>query len=202
MKSALEDSRVIEKLAPEMGGVFSNIDLRTLFNQDSPVLFHRRIRLFEEHNILRRFKKGIYVTPEYNAEMLAGRIYPGSYISMGSALAKEMYIGSIPAKTVYSVKTGRNRIFSGPDVTLSYFGISPRLVFGVHSEKGIRYAVAEKAFLDTLYYFQKGRKFSFDIFSDIDISRLDKSLIISWLDRYKNPRFKTFAQGVLSGGNL
>jgi hypothetical protein len=44
-------------------------------------------------------------------------------------------------------------------------------------EDGIRYASAEKAFVDTLYFYQKGEQFPFDPFSDINMSLLNITVI-------------------------
>ena len=55
-------------------------------------------------------------------------------------------------------------------------------------------ATKEKAFLDTLYFYQKGTRFYFDIYSDIDISQLDRSIIFKYLKSYKNPKFIKFVK--------
>jgi hypothetical protein len=148
---------------------------------------------------LARFKRGFYVTEPFNLEVLAQRLYPDSYVSLGTVLARRLLIGSVPAKTVYAVKTGRNRAFISAFGNLIYCGIARRLVFGFEYENGVRYATAEKAFLDTLYFYQKGFRFSFNIFGDMDISRVDKEKVKTFLKQYKNPKFITFVKGVLSG---
>jgi hypothetical protein len=180
-----------------MGGVFSINDLRNLFNQTNDVLLHREIKNLEGENILVRFRKGFYVTKQYNPELLACRIYPESYISCGTVLAKQLIIGSIPSKTIYAVKIGRNKEFEGLGFRIHYFGIKPELLFEITFEDGIRYASAEKAFVDTLYFYQKGEKFSFDPFSDINISLLNREKIERILDHYSNPRFKSFVKGMI-----
>lgn len=199
MNSLIEGYRLIEKNAPLMGGVFSLSDLRILFGKDNPVLLHRRIRIFEENGVLSRFHRGFYVTSACNLEALSARIYPDSYISFGNVLAREMLIGSIPAKTVYSVKNGRGRIFEGPCGKLVYLGIAPHLMAGFRREKNLCFALPEKAFLDVLYFYQKGRKFSFDPFSDVDCSRLNGDILDDLLLKYRNPKFVSFVRGVLSG---
>jgi hypothetical protein len=110
-----------------------------------------------------------------------------------------LLIGSIPAKTVYAVKKGRNRAFYSPAGNLVYCGIAANLLFGYEYENGRRYASAEKAFLDTLYFYQKGFHFSFNIFEDINITNLDTAKTRFLLKKYKNPKFITFVKGVISG---
>lgn len=195
----LKNYTLLQKWASEVRGVFTINDLRNLFNQPNDVLLYRQIRTFEKEGILSRFKKGFYITDSFDPEILTCRMYHDAYISLGTVLAKQLLIGSVPKKTTYAVKTGRTRIFSGSGITISYYEITPELMFGYTTENGIRQATAEKAFLDTLYFYQKGRKFSFDIYSDIDRSRLDVERIISWLPKYKNQKFISFVKGMLNG---
>jgi hypothetical protein len=187
---------MVQKTAPSMGGVFSINDLRNLFNQTNDVLLHREINSLEKEHILRRFRKGFYISEQFNPEQLACRIYPDSYISCGTVLAKNLIIGSIPSKTIYAVKTGRNKEFTGFGLRVHYFGIKSELMFDITIENGIRYASAEKAFVDTLYFYQKGERFSFDPFSDVNISMLNKKKITAILDHYRNPRFVSFVEGI------
>jgi hypothetical protein len=186
--------------ASRMGGVFFINDLKNLFNHDSEVQLYRRIIVFEKSGVLQRIKQGFYVTENFDPELLACRIYPDSYISFGNILAKELIIGSVPEKTIYLVKAGRNKLFTSPTVTLVYFGTAQDFQFGSINRNGKRYATPEKAFLDILYFYQKGHTFSFDIFNDIDISRLDTKKIESWLKHYKNPNYISFVKGVISAG--
>ena len=199
MNNRVGDYRLIEKWSSPMGGVFSLSDLKNLFNEKTPLLLHRRVRALVILGVLARFKREFYVTEKFNLETLSQRLYPDSYISLGTVLARHLLIGSIPAKTIYAVKTGRNRIFSSTVGNLVYCGIAPHLMFAFAYENGIRYATAEKAFLDTLYFYQKGFRFSFNIFEDIDVSPLDMKKIRGLLKRYRNPKFVTFVKGVLSG---
>ena len=191
-----EDIHLLQKFESVMSGVFSINDLRNLFNESNNVLLHRRINSLEKSGFLSRFKQGFYVTEHYNLLALACRIYPESYISLGTILAENLLIGSIPAKTVYAVKPGRAKEFTNRDMTFKYMGIQPELIFGIERKNGISRALPEKAFLDTLYFYQKGL-LSFNIYMDIDTSKLDSQKILQWLEKYKNPKFKTFVEGIL-----
>jgi hypothetical protein len=189
--------KLVQKTSPSMGGVFSINDLRNLFNQTNDVLLHREIQNLENEHIVRRFRQGFYVSEQFNPDLLTCRIYPDAYISCGTVLAKKLVIGSIPSKTIYAVKVGRNKDFTGFGIRLHYFGIKPELVFDINVENGIRYASAEKAFVDTLYFYQKGEQFSFDPFSDINITLLNKEKIVAILDHFQNPRFVSFVKGMI-----
>ena len=191
-----------EKWSADMGGVYSLSDLRNLLNETNPVSLFRRIKPLEQEGVLRRFIRGYYVCRSFNPYVLCSRIYPKSYLSLTTVLAQELMIGQVPSRTIYAVKTGKKRVFSSIGYTLLYFGITPGLLFGYEGKKGIRTATPEKAFLDTLYFYQKGAPFTFDIYQDLDISKLNRTTILSMLERYKNPRFVSFAKGYLDGIDL
>ncbi|MBI5543929.1 MAG: hypothetical protein HY901_08590 [Deltaproteobacteria bacterium] len=197
MNILLKEVRLIERWSPKMGGVFSVSDLKSLFNQDNLAILKRRVDRLAAEGVLARFCRGIYTTPKYDADTLASRVSPHSYVSLGTVLARELMIGSIPAHTLSSVKIGRTRTFEGPSLTLVYLGLAEHLFFGFRRERGIQAATPEKALLDTLYFHQRGHAFSFDIFSDIDVSRVDRRLLESYLEKYRNPRFVRFVEGYL-----
>jgi len=180
-----------------MGGVFSIGDLQNLFNENNPVLLNRRIRSLIQEQILQRFKREFYITEQCNMEILSQRIYEDSYISLGSACARHFLIGSVPSKTVYAVKSGKNRIFQSAIGTILFCGIAKHLLFGFEYENGIRYADAEKAVLDVLYFHTKGFRFSFNIFTDIAFSQLSREKITAYLKKYKNPKYVSYVKGVL-----
>ncbi|MBL8026253.1 MAG: hypothetical protein JNL74_07570 [Fibrobacteres bacterium] len=197
MKYGINDALIIEKWAPSMNGVFTLSDLKNLLNEKTSVIFYRRVRLMIKSAILRQFIRGIFVTKNYSKEILAMRINEKSYISLGSSLSKSLVIGSIPDKKIYTIKTGRNRVYSDGMFTVAAFGISSHLYFGFKTENEINIATPEKAFLDTLFFYTKGYKFSFDIFSDIDTTTLNRKLINEYLKKYRNSRFQTFVKGYL-----
>lgn len=198
MKYLFEEYQLIEKNTQLMRGVFSLSDLRIIFGCDDPVMLNRRIRRFEEEKLLTRFCRGYYIGKDFNLEALAARIYPDCCISFGNVLAHEAIIGSVPAKTVYAIKTGHPRKFAGPGATIVYFSIAPHMLTGFRFENSIRYAVPEKALLDTLYFYQKGSRFSFDLFSDIDRSRFDRAVVADLLKKYRNPKFVSFVKGYMA----
>jgi len=201
MKRVLKDIQLLKKYSPEMGGVFSTGDLERLFNQNNKVLLFRRLKELEEALFLRRFVRGFYVSPDFNRDVLCMRINPDSYISLGTILAKNMVIGSVPQKTLYAVKLGKSREYKGYNLTIKYCGISESLFFGYNLEENIRVATVEKALLDTLYFYQKGYAFSFNIYEDIETSVIDKSTMLKMLEKYNNPRFYAFVKGYINDRN-
>ncbi len=112
-----------------------------------------------------------------------------------------MLIGSVPEKTLYSIKTGKSRTYSNKNLNIVFLGIKQELFFGFNYVNGVAFASPEKAFLDTLYYYQKGQRFSFDIFSDINTSKLNQNLIDKYLEKYKNPKFVSFVKGYLKNAD-
>lgn len=206
MKIALETIEEFQKLAPMHRGVFTTQDLANLFLTQDTIQLKRRLKPLIDAKMLFRFCRGFYVTKEFNLEWLSQRIFPNSAISFGNVLSKEMLIGSIPQKTVYAVKIGKTRIYKSPLGQVVHFGFSSReassLWFGYDVFKdGIRYADKEKAFLDTLYFYQSGNKFSFDVYSDINLKLLNQKKLSKYLSAYKNPKFRKFAEGVIHGSN-
>jgi len=198
MKKALQDFRLLQKWSPKMGGVFSASDLATLFNESNPVVLNRRIGYLEKQRVLSRFIRGYYTAGDFDAEVLSARLNKNSYISLGTVLAQELIIGSVPARTLYAVKTGRSRLYRKDSLTLRYLGIAPYLFSGFENRNGVNIATPEKAFLDVLYFYQKGQRFSFNIYTDIAVSRLDRRKIMALLKKYKNPRFVAFVKGYLN----
>lgn len=197
MNDILFFNSLITKYSEVQKGVFTIGDLKTLFNDFNDLSLFRKINKLVENDILKKFFRGYYITPEYNIEHLSSVICEESYISLNTILAKEMIIGSIPKFRLSCVKLGRNREYKNEEVTIKYFSISDQLFFGYKKIEGINYALKEKAFLDTLYFYQKGNKFSFNIFQDINIEKLNLDLITYYLKEYKNPRFVSFVKGYL-----
>jgi hypothetical protein len=197
MNRALNDANLVRKYAPSMGGVFSTGDLCALLDEATPVLLHRRVNALVEGAVVARFSRGVYVSPDFDPGVLASRIIDRCYLSLGTVLARELMIGSVPARTVYAVRVGRNRTFAGPGLTIEYVGIDESLFFGYEAHEAVRYATPEKALLDTLYFHLRGRRFSFDIYQDIDIARIDRGRVREWLTRYRNPRYVSFVKGYL-----
>lgn len=187
-------------LSPKHRGVFTIHDLMNLFLATRPVELQQKIKPFLKSGVLFRFCRGFYVTKDFDLETLSQKISPGSAISFGSVLAKELLIGSVPQKCVYAAKVGTSRVYNSQLGRVVHLGFSESLWFGYSKwRRFVRYADKEKAFLDTLYFYQRGYKFSFNVYSDIQIDRLNLKVLESYLKRYKNRRFRKFVEGILHG---
>lgn len=197
MSRAYTDSKAVEKWAGEFRGVFSTADLRNLLDGVNEVTFFRRLKALRSLGVIRRFSRCFYITESFDLEALSARINPESCISFGNVLAKDLIIGSAPANTVTAVKCGRTRRYLSDAGNVVHLGIAPHLMFGYTFRNGIRYADNEKALIDTLYYCRKGRRFSFDVYTDVNFALLNRARIDNYLKRYRNPRFVKFVKGVL-----
>lgn len=193
----LTDVRTIERLAQAQRGVFSTADLRTALAERHPAAFVRRVRGLTEVGVLRRFVRGWYVSEEFDLFTLSQRLSPAATVSFGAVLSRDLLIGTRPERRVTSTKPGPRRTYQGLGVEVVHLSIAAHLDFGWTLVDGVRWADPEKAVLDALYFHLRGRRYVFDIYSDIDYRRLDARRLRDYLSRYRNPRFVAFARRLL-----
>lgn len=191
------DARAVERVARAQHGVFTKADLQTLLAVPHPAAFVRRVVALEQDGVLRRFCRGFYVTEVFDLPTLSQRLAPRSYVSFGTVLARELLIGSRPERQLIAAKVGRGRTYVGLGYEIVHLHIAVHLDFGHSAIAGVQFADAEKAVLDVLYYHLRGRRYTFDVYSDIDFARLDRRRLGSYLKRYRNPKFVAFARDVL-----
>lgn len=191
------DAELVERVRVAQRGVFTKADLQVLLGERHSAAFTRRVRALVEVGVLRRFVRGIYVHREFDLPTLSQRLAPDSYASFGTVLARQLVIGTRPERQLLAAKPGRAHVYRGLDVEIVHLHIAPHLDFGHAVEHGVRWADAEKAVLDTLYFHLRGRRYPFDIYSDLDVTRLDQERLKAYLARYRNPKFVAFAAGVL-----
>ena len=196
----IEDSKLVNRLAREQGGVFTTVDLRTALAEPHASEFGRRLRALQKHGVLSRFTRGFYVTEPFELPVLSQRIAPGSCISFETILARELVIGPKPIHRIVATKIGRTRRYANGGFEIEHLGISPQLMFGNELADGVRYANVEKAVLDTLYFHLRGRRYSFDIYSDMNLTQLDRDRLRGYLEHYRNPKFVAFATRILELG--
>lgn len=199
MNNLLKSAEAIRRVAEDMRGVFSLSDLRNLLGPAHKHTLYRALQRLQEAGIMSRFARGFYVTPGFDAATLSQRICPDSYISFGTVLADELLIGSVPARRVTAVKTGPSRTYGNGEVCIEHLRITRSLYFGYRRVGGVNRALPEKAVLDTLYFYKRGKTFSFDIYTDIDYEQLDGRTIDRFLQRYRNRLFVAFARKVIHG---
>ncbi len=200
-KLSLEDNDIlkIQEISSDLQGVFKISDLQILLKCKNIATFHNRINRLERIGILQRFCRGVYITPNFSKETLCSTLNPSAYLSIGTVLAKNGLIGTVPEKQIFAIRVGRNRNYISPELIVSHYGISSHLYFGFEKKKGILYADNEKAYIDTLYYLMKGHKFSFDPLSDVDVTQLNRKVFYNYLSKYRNKRFVKFCKGCIDG---
>ena len=187
----------IDRWATELDGVFTLADLKVALEVDSQATLFRNLAEMTDKGVLVKVKRGLYAVPGASLEVISSRIEPQAYISTGTVLARHAIIGSIPARKVQAVKTGRPRSYRCSLGTIEHLSITPRLYFGFDAENGRRVATPEKAFLDVCYFRYKGKTFSFDPASDVNFDALDERIIRDYLDEY-DPRFAAFFERIWS----
>ena len=192
-----KDTELIRSLGPGQRGVFSKGDLQGALGERHPAAFFRRVNALVKRGVLRRFARGWYVSDQVDLSVLSQRIAPQSYISMESVLSEALMAGVSPELNVTAVKTGPSRVYEGCGLRVTHLGVKPALVFGFSTTGGVRRADAEKATLDTLYFHLRGRRYPFDVFSDIDYSVLNREKLRGYLKAYENPKFVAFVKGLV-----
>jgi hypothetical protein len=185
----------IERWADELDGVFTLPDLKVALDENTLPTLYRTVSALVHGGILIKVKRGIYATPKASLTTISSRIEPKAYISTGTVLARKAIIGSIPARRVQAVKVGRPRTYHCDLGTIEHLSISPHLYFGFVSGSGELTATPEKAFLDVCYFIYRGRRFSFDPATDIDLERLDFDIIAHYLTSY-DARFVSFFNSI------
>lgn len=194
MYDRLEMAERVKAFSGELRGVFALSDLRNLLQTDNRDVLYRGLSDLEGAGILSRFCRGFYVASDFDPLVLSQRINPESYVSFGNALAKYLLIGSVPRYRVRAAKPGPKRIYSNGEYRIEHLGIKSELVFGYEVVDAVRIALPEKAVLDTLYFYRRGVRFGFDVYSDIDYGQLDRAVIREYLGKYRNPVFVEFAR--------
>ncbi len=185
-----------ESISKKLSGVFTIKDLEVAFAQKSRRALYRTIEELCDSNELLKVKRGIYSRPDASLTTIAGRIYPDSYISTETALAKSAIIGSIPARRIQAVrKDGQHRVYKTAIGIIEYLSISPSLYFGYERVDNLNWATPEKAFLDCCYYTFKRKSFSIDLTTDVNFELLDKKQIALYLKRY-DQRFVSYYKSI------
>jgi len=196
--NVIADARAVQGLEEPQRGVFSKGDLQTALREQHPAAFVRRVDALLENGVLHRFCRGWYVAEGFDLATLSQRLAPGSVISFTTVLARHLVVGPSPETSIVAVKIGRPRRYTDGEHLIEHVSVAASLLFGFSTIDGVRYADPEKAFLDTLYFHLRGRRFPFDVYSDVAVDRLDHDRIRDYLSRYRNPKFVTFVEGMLA----
>jgi predicted transcriptional regulator of viral defense system len=199
MKRWLEYSENLLKIGENVGGVFSLMELSSLFGENSKISLHDSINKFIDAGMLKRYCREIYTLPNFDSAILSAKVRRDSYVSLASALAAHRLIGTESPFWIYCVTSAKAAEYAG-EPNISYYKLSKDLFFGYEANpKGFLIATPEKAVLDTLYFYLRGKKFYFNIFSDVQYDALDKEKFFECLTYYRNPKFRIFAERYFYG---
>lgn len=176
-----------------MDGVLTLSDVRVLFARYSDAAVFKKLEALVCDGVLVKVKRGVYALPSASLAAISQRLARQSYISTGAVLAKTLVIGSVPARRVQAVKVGRPRTYRCAIGIVEHLSVKKELFFGYEVRDGILYATPEKAFLDVCYFLSKGRRFSFDPVTDVNLDLLNPSRIREYLMKY-DQRFVSFFQ--------
>lgn len=185
----IKDFQKMTSVMEGLDDVFTLPDFRILYPEDSAATRFRKLEDLISAGELIRIKRGVYSRPDADLRRVSQRIAPEAYLSLGTVLAEEGFIGSIPGRRVWAVVCGRPRRYLCPLGTVEHVSLASSLQFGWEVKDGLRRAFPEKAWLDALYLSYKGRNLSFDPLEDVDWGRLDRSRWTEYLAAYE-PRFQ------------
>lgn len=184
------------KTLPKIKYVITVGELRTLFpklGNDALMKFLKRLL---KKGVLFKVKAGLYATKEASLIDISYKLNSESYLSFDSILAKYGVMGSIPRRHVAWVKVGSPKTFKFDLGIISHNSINSKYYFGYRIVDGIKEATPEKAFIDICYFLSKGKRFSFNISSDIAIKDLDSKLIEECLLAYPE-RFVEYIKKII-----
>jgi hypothetical protein len=202
MYNLIEIDRELERLSPEMGGVFTRTDLLVLLDisEDSSSKFDRILAQLIKNKILYRFCRGFYVRDNFDLAVLSQKIDPESYISFTNVLGNACVVGQVAGNSIIAVSPrSRPRNFSCSLGRIKYVTIDSKLMdFGIEQKGNLWVAEKERAFLDVLYFYKKGMKFNFNIYSDVNIDQINIEKVLTYLKKYKNPNFVGFVRSVIN----
>lgn len=197
-RSLVDVSRSMIKAAPYQKGIFTYADLSNVISGGSPVANSRIISRLLRECVITKVQRGVYVTEGFDPWLLSATLEPDSYISMDSVLSRNGLVGVTPLDTVSVVALGgRKRRIKTKTQEIIVHAVTEELYFGFERRDGVNVADSEKAWLDTLYFYTKGRRYPFDPLREVNIRKLDKKKIEKYLKRYNNPKFVRFVKGLL-----
>lgn len=146
------------------------------------------LKRWVENGVLERIAPGIYkaMLTDLSIEKIASQLYVPNYLSFESALARHGILNLIPhSLTLATTRKTKRYTLGNQDV--EFRQISPMLFFGFEMKSGINIAVPEKAFLDQVYFFSRGR-------ASLDLDEMNLKKLSSRLLKEYGKRFPGYVQ--------
>lgn len=198
MKKMLELPIQLNRMQKNLKGVFCRDDLANLFTTGKNITLSKRVDVLIKNGYLKRALRGYYYVPGATLIDLAQRVFPNGYISLETALSLHGMIGTRAERRVEIITTNaRPKTFLTDLGTIDMKIIDPVYFSDFYQKEGLNVACAEKAFIDTCYFYFRKNKYGFSISTDINIMGIDPELVLKILINYKNKKFIIFTKGLL-----
>lgn len=178
----------IFKLYQVSATVFRLADLVLLFDNPNRRNLKAQINYYVKKGVLLNPRRGIYTKTQYDKLELATKIFSPSYISLQTVLLKEGIIFQT-YETIFCVSYLTRLIRIG-NLSIQYRKIKNETLFnfrGIIHEENYSLASKERAFLDSLYFYN-------DYYVD-NPDGLDKKLVKDLLPLYKQKSMYQKAKG-------
>lgn len=198
MKITPEFRELFNNLLKAQKGVVTTDDLKTIIQVNSSNELYRQIRKLISEKLLYKACRGVYVSNEFSPERLAFTINPNSYLGLNYALAYHNMIGTYSPKRIQVLSSKRHSSIKVNGIELEFKLLSKDYFFGLNTDNTIRISDREKTIIDVLFYYQKGTKYYFDIYSDIYLDGIDRKKINQYLSKFKNQKFVSFVKDYLN----
>ncbi len=133
--------------------------------------------------ILQKVAQGIYLPMGKTVplENIAAQLYFPSYLSFESALAQYGILNLVPYSITFAT-TRKTRKYTLNEREIEFRQIAPRLFCGFEMRNGVFVALAEKAFLDEIYFVVRGRV-SLDL-DEIDLKKMSSKVLRDYSKRF------------------
>ena len=133
--------------------------------------------------ILQKVAQGLYLPMGKTVplENIAAQLYFPTYLSFESALAQYGILNLIPYSITFAT-TRKTRKYTLNGREIEFRQIVPRLYFGFEMRNGVFVALAEKAFLDEIYFVLRGRT-SLDP-DEIDLKKMSSKVLRDYSKRF------------------
>ena len=158
----------------------SDLEKVTALSRDSLYVATKR---WVAAGILQKVAQGIYLPMGKTValETIAAQLYLPSYLSFESALSQHGILNLVPYSITFAT-TRKTRKYALNQREIEFRQIASRLYFGFEMRNGVFVALAEKAFLDEVYFVVRGRA-SLDL-DEIDLKKMSPKILHDYSRRF------------------